>query len=155
MIRVKHGISFGRPWGSVTKEELREDTEQHIEDVRKGIAFFVRILKDAANVHDSDKLSNLDEFHSDFVSGFNKRKWYTEHIKNRHHFLQRKDDASTRDVNLLDVLEMVADCVMAGSARSGKVYPLTISSEILQRALKNTVDLLMKEIVLESGVESA
>ena len=47
-----------------------------------------------------------------------------------------------QDVNLIDVLDMIADCVMAGMARSGSVYPLEIPLDVLRRAFDNTVDLL-------------
>jgi hypothetical protein len=47
-----------------------------------------------------------------------------------------------KDVNLLDVLEMIADCVCAGMARSGDVRDVEINEEILNKALKNTVTLI-------------
>jgi hypothetical protein len=53
------------------------------------------------------------------------------------------------DVNLIDVLDMIADCVMAGMARSGSVYPLKINPEVLARAFENTVELLKSEISIE------
>jgi hypothetical protein len=51
-------------------------------------------------------------------------------------------------VNLLDVLEYISDCVMAGMARSGSVYDLTMPPELLERAFKNTVDLLKSQVVI-------
>jgi hypothetical protein len=59
---------------------------------------------------------------------------------NRHH-LDKADGVPT-DVNLIDVLEHIADCVMAGMARSGSVYELKLPDEVLQRAFANTVNLL-------------
>jgi hypothetical protein len=41
---------------------------------------------------------------------------------------------------------MICDCVMAGMARSGSVYPLKISAEVLRRAFENTVDLLKANV---------
>jgi hypothetical protein len=58
----------------------------------------------------------------------------------RHHL----DDRVPDDVNLLDVIEMVVDCVVAGMARTGEVYPIELSNDILQKALKNTKELLIK-----------
>jgi hypothetical protein len=52
-------------------------------------------------------------------------------------------------VNLIDVLEMICDCVCAGMARSGNVYPVNISSEILQKAVKNTVEMCIKSVGIE------
>jgi len=59
------------------------------------------------------------------------------------------------DVNLLDVLEYISDCVMAGMARSGSVYDLTMPPELLERAFKNTVELLKKEVVLLEANDQA
>jgi hypothetical protein len=51
-------------------------------------------------------------------------------------------------VNLIDVLDMIADCVMAGMARTGEVYPLTIDQDVLMRAFQNTVALLKSQVVV-------
>lgn len=50
------------------------------------------------------------------------------------------------DVNLIDVIDMVCDCVMAGMARSGSVYPLDIKDEVLRRAFNNTVTMLTSNV---------
>jgi hypothetical protein len=132
----------------VTKDQLRKSSEQHIDDVRKGMAFFGDIIEDAIAKHDFDKLTNLDGFHADFVTGFEKTTWWDEHRKiNRHHLLN--EDGVPDDVNLIDVLEMIVDCVMAGMGRSGSVYPLEITPELLKRAFDNTVEILKREIVVE------
>ena len=57
------------------------------------------------------------------------------------------------DVNLIDVIEMLIDCVCAGKARTGVVYPINISSEILQKAVKNTVEVLKENVVVENDIE--
>jgi len=41
---------------------------------------------------------------------------------------------------------MIADCVMAGMARSGSVYPLEISPDVLMKAFNNTSDLLKSQV---------
>lgn len=46
----------------------------------------------------------------------------------------------------VDVLDMIADCVMAGMARSGSVYELKLEPEVLWRAFENTVDLLKSQV---------
>ena len=66
---------------------------------------------------------------------------------NRHHLTQ--DDGIPADVSLIDVLDFIADCVMAGMARSGSVYPLVLPPELLERAFQNTVALLKAEVVVE------
>lgn len=45
-------------------------------------------------------------------------------------------------MNLIDVIEHVIDCTMAGLTRSGEVYDTDISPEVLQLAVQNTVELL-------------
>ena len=46
-------------------------------------------------------------------------------------------------MNLVDVLEMIADCVCAGLARSGEIRDLEIDSDILNRAVQNTVKMIV------------
>ena len=52
-------------------------------------------------------------------------------------------------MNLIDVLEMICDCVCAGMARSGEVRDLEISEDILLKAVKNTVEMCKEAVVLE------
>jgi len=52
----------------------------------------------------------------------------------------------TKDERTINAL--IADCVMAGMARSGSVYQITIPPEVLQRAFDNTVDLLKSQVVV-------
>lgn len=135
-------------FANVSKQTLRDSSVQHIADVRKGLAFFIDTLKHAANVHDFDKIDDIDGFHRDFVTGFKQTTWWDNHRKvNRHHLLQA--DGVPEDVNLIDVLDMIADCVMAGMARSGSVYALDIDPQVLAKAFTNTVELLKKEVTVE------
>ena len=77
---------------------------------------------------------------------FTDMEWYKQiHIvEERHHLLSNCPD----DVNLIDVLEMVIDCVCAGMARSGKVRPLEISDDILRKAVANTAKEIEEAIQL-------
>lgn len=132
-------------FAKVTKDTLLESSLQHIDDVRHGLAFFRAQLKAADVRHDFDKITDIDGFHADFVTGFAQTGWWDRHRKlNRHHLLQA--DGVPEDVNLIDVLDMIADCVMAGMARTGSVYPLNIAPEVLQRAFDNTVELLKANV---------
>jgi len=132
---------------AVTKNQLCISSEQHIADVKLGMGFFIKKLQEAADNHDWDKFCLLDQFHADFVTGFERTEWWDNHRKvNRHHLLQ--EDGIPDDVNLVDVFEFIVDCVMAGMARSGSVYPLTINPEVLQKAFDNTVDLLKEHVVV-------
>ena len=131
----------------VSKEQLVKSSKQHIRDVSEGLMFFKDLLDAAAVCHDEDKLTDIDGFHADFVTGFTEHGWWDRHrAKNRHHLLQA--DGVPADVNLIDVLDMIADCVMAGMGRSGSVYPLDISARVLSRAFDNTVELLKSQVVV-------
>jgi hypothetical protein len=131
----------------VTKETLRESSVQHINDVRKGLEYFCGKIMDAMYEHDRDKLSDIDGFHRDFITGFTQTTWWDNHRKvNRHHLLET--DGVPVDVNLIDVLDMISDCVMAGMGRTGTVYPLNISPEVLMAAFQNTVELLKSQVVV-------
>lgn len=134
-------------FANTTKDTLYASSVQHIGDVISGLEFFQNQLSLAASRHDFDKLTDIDGFHRDFVTGFEQTTWWDNHRKvNRHHLLQA--DGVPSDVNLIDVLDMIADCVMAGMARSGSVYPLNIDPEVLAKAFQNTVELLKAEIVV-------
>jgi hypothetical protein len=135
-------------FANVSRETLRESSAQHIADVRVALGFFAQLLHRAAAVHDTDKLTDLDAFHADFVTGFKSSAWWERHrTLNRHHLTNV--DGVPADVNLIDVLDFIADCVMAGMARSGSVYPLALSPEVLDRAFQNTVALLKSAVVVE------
>ena len=131
----------------VDRETLLRSSRTHIGDVAKAMAFFSSKLSLAAAEHDYDKLTDIDWFLSDFKTKFQETGWWDNHRKiHRHHLSQ--EDGIPKDVNLLDVLEWIADCVMAGMARSGTVYPLTLDSITLQKALFNTVELLKSQVVV-------
>jgi len=134
-------------FSQVTKEQLMASSVQHIGDVAKGMNFFSEMMSKSAVNHDFDKLSNISGFHADFVTGFAQTGWWDEHRKiNRHHLLQ--EDGIPDDVNLVDVLDMIVDCVMAGMGRTGSVYPLDIKPEVLVKAFNNTVELLKSQVVV-------
>lgn len=137
-------------YANVTKETLLASSKQHIGDVHQALELFVDKLYRAATNHDTDKLTDIDGFHADFLTGFTVTEWWDRHRKlNRHHLTQ--DDGIPADVNLIDVLDFIADCVMAGMARSGSVYPLALPAELLERAFQNTVTMLKAEVVVASA----
>jgi len=139
-------------FSNVTKETLLASSKQHIMDVGKGMSFFIDMMEDAVNKHDHDKFTGIDQFHSDFVGGWKDTSWFDNHLKvNRHHLLT--PEGVPKDVNLIDVIEMVVDCVMAGMGRSGSVYDLDIKKEVLMKAFENTVKILKKEVVVEKDKE--
>lgn len=137
----------------VTKDELLEQSKQHIEDVGNAINWMISRLRDVAQKHDYTKIDNIDEFHNNFkfiqdgnVGDFKKMNWFQNyHLKERHHLNDRCPD----DVDLFDVMERIADITMAGMARTGKVYDDMLSPEILTKAYKNTIEKL--KAVIEIG----
>lgn len=134
-------------FATTTKSTLLTSSVQHINDVRRALWLFQEKIEEAATVHDWDKITQIDHFHADFVTGFEKHTWWDNHRKvNRHHLLEA--DGVPEDVNLIDVLDLVADCVMAGMARSGSVHPLNISPDVLMAAFQNTVELLKSQVVV-------
>lgn len=134
-------------FSQVTEAQLYSSSAQHRDDVIRGIEFFQRKLNEAAHRHDADKLHDISGFHRDFITGFKQTEWWDNHRKiMRHHLLQ--SDGVPDDVNLIDVLEMVVDCVMAGMGRSGSVYPLDISPDVLMKAFQNTVELLKAQVTV-------
>jgi len=131
----------------VTRQTLYDSSLQHINDVQRALAFFQHHLAIASVEHDTDKLTDIAGFHRDFVKGFpdGDTPWWDAHRKlNRHHL--NMSDGVPENVTLIDVLDYIADCVMAGMARSGSVYEIPIEPEVLNRAFHNTIKLLMNEV---------
>jgi hypothetical protein len=132
----------------VTREQLLDASVSHIGDVGKGLGFFANLLTERASIHDYDKLTLIEQFHSDFVGGFKSTAWWDNHRKiHRHHLAQ--EDGIPEDINLIDVLEYIADCVMAGMARAGEVYKVEIETAALQKAFNNTFEMLLENVALE------
>jgi hypothetical protein len=151
MIEIKKSPTADTRTCDVTKvdrKQLLDSSRQHIADVAKAMSFFSTKLFTAAAEHDYDKLTDIDWFHSDFQTNFQQTGWWDNHRKiHRHHLAQ--PDGVPDDVNILDLLEYIADCVMAGMARSGDVYAVEVSDELLQCAFKNTVKLLKSQVVVQ------
>lgn len=139
-------------FANVSQRTLLHSSVQHIADVRRGLAFFASMIDEAATRHDEDKITDIEGFHADFVTGFAQTGWWDKHRQiNRHHLMEA--DGVPADVNLIDVLDMITDCVMAGMARTGSVYALNLSPDVLMQAFQNTVELLKAnvEVVMVVG----
>jgi len=132
-------------FSEVSREQLLSSSTKHIQDVGKGFGLLVCLLAKAASRHDQDKFTDIDGFHRDFLTGFNEKTWLETHWNVSRHHLAREEGVP-EDVNLIDILEYIVDCVMAGMARSGSVCDLEPSSELLQCAFQNTVSLLKKNV---------
>lgn len=133
-----------------TLEEFRESNEMHRNDVKACMKFFAYNAHKAGRDHDHTKVSGEAEMYDEFVRAMNGEHdfatgpWRTMHLETeRHHLFSRVPE----DVNLIDVLEMIADCVCAGISRgNGEVRRIELDPEVLQRAVDNTVEMLKKEI---------
>jgi len=141
-------------WSKVTKEELLRSSESHVTDVQCALNMFADMLHEAGSIHDFTKFTELDQFHEDFATGFKQTTWYDNHRKVERHHLAHEDGVRP-DVNLIDVIEYISDCVMAGAARSGidKIYQPEISEEVLKLAFFNTFNLLKNMVVVSDAKE--
>ena len=138
-----------------SKEDFLTVQAMHASDVQKGCAFIANKIIEAGINHDYSKIPLLDNYLENNIAAktgdeFKNCKWYQAHINaERHHLNARCPD----DVNLIDVIELLVDCVMASIARRGNLYATEtadfISMDILEKAFKNTVEMLKNEIVLE------
>lgn len=139
---------------NTTLKAFSEANDMHKKDVSNIMNELALGIQIKGATHDYTKKTAEILFYKDFVSAnkkdtdFLKSEWYKFHIeKERHHLLSRCPD----DVNLLDVLEMVVDCVCAGLSRSGEVREIEIDEKILMKALTNTTKLIESMIELKEG----
>ena len=129
----------------ITFKQFQEANNSHIVDVANVLIELSERLKKNGHRHDWTKKKYEKMFYNNFLAAMNEGadfvsgEWYQFHVNTeRHHLLSRCPE----DVNLLDVVEMIVDCVCAGKTRSGEVRDLEISTDILEKALKNTVKLV-------------
>lgn len=125
--------------------QFQEANDSHVEDVKTTMCYLSIFLVEKGLKHDWTKKSEEKMFYRDFLATMNEGadfvsgEWYQLHVNTeRHHLLSRCPE----DVNLLDVIEMIVDCVCAGKTRSGEIKGLEITTDILEKALKNTVKLI-------------
>lgn len=137
---------------NISFEKFQEANDMHIQDVRNVMNELGLNIMLAGDRHDVTKKTHERLFYENFLStmkygtDFVNDKWYQLHInKERHHLLSKCQD----DVDLIDVLEMIADCVCAGMSRGGEVRPIEINDDILRKALNNTVDLIKNMIIVK------
>ena len=154
MIEIKknpNGDTRTAPKG-IAFEQFQEANDMHIEDVKEVMHALSRFVDMAGRSHDFTKKSRERMFYRDFVNtqengaDFVNGEWYQLHVKaERHHLLSN----CPYDVNLIDVLEMIADCTCAGLARSGEIRDLEIDNDILNRAVKNTAELIKSMVTVK------
>jgi hypothetical protein len=136
----------------VTFKEFQESNDMHKQDVKNVMDELALDITIKGINHDYTKKSEELLFYKNFTSTMNtktdflKDEWYQMHIKKeRHHLLSNCPE----DVNLLDVLEMISDCVCAGLARDGEVRDIEIDEKVLLKALGNTTTLIKNMVELK------
>lgn len=139
--------------GKIEKSNLWLSMARHMDNVADGMDFFATKILDAGMAHDYTKMTMFDEYHEAVESGKkNKSEWYQKHKElERHHIVEQEYN----DVTLIDVLEYISDCVMAGSVRSNdpQAINIKISDAILQKAFQNTLEMLKKEVIVKEVSE--
>lgn len=157
MVKIKrHTAGDTRVADSVpTITEFKEANTSHISDVIQLMKIITDKLSYAAIRHDYTKTEEpfASLFYRDLCStieggpDFEESEWYNLHCKvyERHHL----NTDIPRDVNLIDVLEMICDCVASSAARTGEISDVDIPAEILMQAVDNTVRLLEANILIE------
>ena len=137
-----------------TFSEFKDSNFEHRGNVRDMMFNFAEEIKWQGKNHDWTKVEEPYQsmFYRDMcdtIEGrmkFEDGEWNKLHYATeRHHLLRNVPD----DVNLIDVIEMIADCVCAGMARSGEVRPLEIDESILTKAIDNTVKLMAEYVELQ------
>lgn len=130
-------------------EQFQEANDMHIDDVKAVMYELSKMVDNAGENHDCTKKSQERMFYRDFVdtqqngADFVSGEWYQLHVKTERHHLLSKCPV---DVNLIDVLEMIADCTCAGLARNGEIRDLEIDTNILKREVKNIAELIKSMI---------
>jgi len=130
------------------KDLVYKDTLNHIKGVQKVMEEFGKAIYLQSTNHDYSKIGTYYDGFFEAISSGKKGKdffeldWWKIHRKERHHL----NDWCPDDVDLIDVIEMLCDCVSAGMARSGSVFPVKLSNDILQKAVLNTVEMLKDKV---------
>ena len=139
--------------------EFEYSNNLHCRDVRKLMYAISIDIREQGEKHDITKREEphkslfyreLCEKIEGKIDNFTNGEWYPMHCKTERHHL---NEYCPCDVNLIDVIEMICDCVCAGLSRSGNVYPIEISSEILQKAIQNTVQMCIDAVEIEQESE--
>lgn len=143
-----------------SREEFNDANERHIDDVKNLTRSFCDEMLERISHHDWTKVLEpyATTFYNDMKANiqdgkepFTDMNWYKLHVNVERHHL---NDRVPYDVDLIDVVERLVDCVSAGMARSGSVYDVTVPDYVLQKAVANTVlKMINAVIVYESDAE--
>lgn len=154
IIKIKHNtLGDTRTATKVpTFYEFGDANRDHVNDVKNMMRKLADDISERGSKHDFTKMFDPEKslFYRELcakiegkIDSFVDGEWYPMHCRTERHHL---NEYCPEDVNLIDVLEMISDCICAGMARSGNVYPIEIPSEILQKAVKNTVQMCIDAV---------
>lgn len=134
------------------RDLIFEDTKTHIKGVQDIMEEMSNKLLDISKRHDFTKIKEFNGFFEmlEMIVVDGKKHtdsdWWELHITDeRHHVL----DKEPKDVNLFDILELIADVNAAGMARTGEVYDIQMPGDLLIRAFKNTMHMVKNSIEVE------
>ena len=137
---------------NISFEDFSNETNIHREDVKNVLYFLASKLEEAGDKHDWTKKERERQFYNSFTAAkekgldFKKDAWYKYHVTTeRHHIASHV----AKDINLIDVLEMISDCCCAGLARSGEIRDIEIKLDVLMKAFNDTVQLTKDSIKLD------
>lgn len=135
-----------------TFQEFVDANRSHVDDVGNMMSELANVIRKRGVNHDFTKIYDpyISLFYRELcakiegkIDSFVDGEWYPMHCRTERHHLNKY---CPEDVNLIDVLEMISDYVCSGMARSGNVYPVEIPSDILQKAVKNTVQMCIDAV---------
>lgn len=132
--------------GKVDFKEFQKANDMHISDVSNIMSYLSKLVYETGKIHDWTKKEREEQFYKEFTDArekgtkFTESPWYQNHIKDERHHI---NSFVHEDIDLIDVLEMIADCTAAGLARSGQVTPLEINKDVLYKAFQNTCKLVL------------
>ena len=140
----------------LNKETLLKDTRTHRNDVKRIMHYMAEQFDEKGQHHDYTKIKYFDEFAENVLTPhtneeFINQHWYQNHVTEERHHLNAN---CPLDVNLFDILEMIADCTVAGKGRAGKITPSYLKLKdpvILERAYWNTIILLDTIVEVSNG----
>ena len=141
-----------------TETDVLSDSIKHISAVMSVAEALAYTFVGRCTHHDWTKIDK-EHLHDYFEAlkskkvgdEFKKLKWYQDHITlERHH----PADHCCDDINLLDILEMCIDVVVAGKARTGEIYKPEIDDSVLRKALNNTIDWIAEAVEVVDGEEA-
>ena len=108
--------------GNISFEDFSNEINIHREDVKNVLYFLASKLEEAGDKHDWTKKERERQFYDSFTAArekgldFKKDAWYKYHVTTeRHHITSHV----AKDINLIDVIEMISYGCCAGLARSG------------------------------------